>query len=226
MKLTLRRRQRSIVFLLGCLVAYQIYLCVKSGHERIGGLNVIPLSTLNEGSKLMSVSKVIFVGICRDNIQNVLDHIKYTVDHFLDYRIIIFENDSEDDTLQILKRFQAKDRKLSIISRTFKNIKRPTTKFMAEARNFYLNEMKKHEYDSFDYVIVVDMDMKYGWDVRGIQHTFSKSKRWDVSCANGISDGYYEMYDKFALRKDADNRTDQLLGLVDFESVNLTILLI
>ena len=120
MKLTLRRRQRSIVFLLGCLVAYQIYLYVKSGHERIGGLNVIPLSTLNEGSKLMSVSKVIFVGICRDNadhIQNVLDHIKYTVDHFLDYRIIIFENDSEDDTLQILKRFQAKDRKLSIISR-------------------------------------------------------------------------------------------------------------
>ena len=37
--------------------------------------------------------------------------------------------------------------------------------------------------------------------MRGIKHAFSKSKQWDVSCSNGISNDNYLMHDTFALRK-------------------------
>ena len=190
MKITRRKRQRFIAILGVCgllLVIY--YYFFEGGREKISALNIIPVSQLNEGVRLMHMSKVIFVGICRDNageIDIVLDYIRHTASFFLDYRLIIFENDSTDETLKSLRDFQTRDPKLTIISKTFKNIKRPTTKFMADARNYYLTEMKKPEYDSFDYMIVVDMDMKYGWDMRSLIHPFSIINRWDVSCSNGM----------------------------------------
>ena len=203
------------------IIAYLAYNFNR--QERLACLEFIPSQTLVKGLNLMKKSKAIFVGICRDNgedIGTVLAYIKITAKYFLDYRIIIFENDSKDKTLQILQQFQANDPKLVIISKSFKNVRRRINmKFLADARNFYLNEMKKPEYDSFDYVVMVEMDLSYGWDVRSVIEPFSKAQRWDVSCANGISDSYFEMYDKFAFRRDGDNRTITVLGQNDFSNV-------
>lgn len=40
-----------------------------------------------------------------------------------------------------------------------------------------------------------------------------------MSCANGISDSYYEMYDKFAFRREADHRTEKVFGQNEFKDV-------
>jgi glycosyltransferase involved in cell wall biosynthesis len=221
----IRQRHRLIAYLLAFLLLLILVFTTFSsnGQERLKSLEFIPSQTLAKGLKLMKTSRIIFVGISRDNgddVNTVLTYIKITASYFLDYRIIIFENDSKDNTLQTLERFRANDPKLVIISKSFKNVRRRASmKFLGDARNFYINEMRKPEYDTFDYVMMVELDLSYGWDVRSVIEPFSKVHRWDVSCANGISDSYFEMYDKFAFRRDKDNRTDVVLGQNDFSNL-------
>jgi hypothetical protein len=73
---------------------------------------------------------------------------------------------------------------------------------MATCRNFYLDRLKLPEYDDFDIVMVVDMDMRHGWDMRGIMHSFSLINNWDVCASNGIRDVDGHMFDCFAFRTD------------------------
>ena len=217
------KNRHKLLFVIILISSYFYFFnnCTNNNVEIIKDLDILPMAKLHLGVRQMRISKVIFVGICRDNggeIEIVLDYIKQTANYFLDYRIIIFENDSKDNTLKTLQDFQSKDPNLTIISKKFYVTKRPSIKFLADARNYYINEMKKRKYASFDYVIVVDMDMTYGWDMRSVIYPFSLVNKWDVSCSNGIWNQYYNMYDKFAFRKGADNKTDVYLGLNDFEN--------
>jgi hypothetical protein len=71
--------------------------------------------------------------------------------------------------------------------------------FLADARNYYLHEIQKEEYKDFDMVFAIDMDLNNGIDPRGIIHSFSKIKDWDIVCSNGIK-MCRRMYDIFAFR--------------------------
>jgi len=74
--------------------------------------------------------------------------------------------------------------------------------FLADARNHYINAIKSDKrYKGFDILMVVDMDMKYGLDIRGIEDSFSKMDRWDGVCSNGIFTTKGEMFDMFAFRE-------------------------
>ncbi len=44
------------------------------------------------------------------------------------------------------------------------------------------------------------MDMSYGFDIRGIYHSFATWESWDAITSNGISNQKGEMYDAFAFR--------------------------
>ena len=171
--------------------------------EKLDTLDFIPKETLATGKKEMRLHKVVFAGIARDNaleLPMVMRHIEYLGALFKDYRVIIFENDSFDGTKLILNVWAMVNPKIKIISHDFKNIKRPSIKFLADARNHYLNALEADEYDDCDIAIFVDMDMKYGFDPRGIQDSFSKIAHWDMVCSNGISDTKGTMYDGFAFR--------------------------
>ena len=92
--------------------------------------------------------------------------------------------------------------------KNFNKTKRPSFKFFNFIRNFYLFEAHNNPvYNGFNLLFVVDMDMKYGWDLRGVLHSFSKFAEWDVVCANGIYTSKFAMHDIFAFRvnKTADN---------------------
>lgn len=129
-------------------------------------------------------------------------HIEYLGQFFADYRVIVFENDSTDPTKLILNLWQLINPKVLIISQDFYNAKRPSMQFLADARNKYLEVLKNKEYDDFDIVIPLDMDMIEGIDVRGMQDSFSKIDRWDVVCSNGISDEAGHMHDALAFRNE------------------------
>ena len=173
------RRPKLVYIVFGVILVFLIHVWLsRNDRERLRFLDFLSEATLSKGTRLMRNSRVIFAGICRDNegdIEVVLDYIKHTARLFLDYRIIVFENDSRDQTLPIIKRFQAENNgKLVLISRQFGNARRANIKFMADARNYYINEMAKSKYDSFDYVILVEFDLSYGWDVRSVIEPFSK----------------------------------------------------
>jgi hypothetical protein len=171
--------------------------------ETLDTLDFIPKETLAAGTNEMRRHKVVFAGIARDNgpeLPMVMRNIEYLGDLFKDYKVIIFENDSLDGTKAILNFWATVNPKIKIISQDFHNVKRPSIKFLADARNHYLNALEAEEYDDFDITIFIDMDMKYGLDPRGIQDSFSKISRWDMVCSNGISDSKGTMYDGFAFR--------------------------
>jgi hypothetical protein len=77
--------------------------------------------------------------------------------------------------------------------------------FLAMLRNQYLKEISNNPETyttDYDILMVVDMDMKYGWDIRGIYNTFSQINEWDGVCSNGIDNAQGSMYDMFAFRND------------------------
>jgi len=150
--------------------------------------------------------KVIICGITRDNAQDLpvmMHSIELTGDAFMDYRVVIFENDSKDGTKEILRKWQETNPKVKIVTQDFHNNKRPNIQFMANCRNKYLEEIDLHKeiYDPFDYLIVVDMDMRHGWDIKILIDSFKHQNehKWDVVCSNGLSSENV-MYDAFAFR--------------------------
>lgn len=134
--------------------------------------------------------KVVICGTSCDNVSDLLQvikHIEYTGKFFKDYRVIIFENDSSDGSKDILSNWQQSNDRVKILSKDFGNNKRPNIAFLAKARNFYLEELENNsQYNDFEMVVIVDLDMRYGWDIRGVLHSFSHIEERDAVCSNGI----------------------------------------
>lgn len=171
--------------------------------EKLPSLNFITPKIIDAGIKEMKKHRVVITGIARDNIQDLpvmMRHIEYLGALFADYRVIIFENDSVDGTAETLSIWSKRNNKVKAISQNFNNKKRPNIQFLADARNKYLEALSSSEYDDFDIVIPVDMDMSYGFDVRGIIDSFSKIDQWGAVCSNGIFTKEGKMWDMFAFR--------------------------
>lgn len=136
------------------------------------------------GELLCKSKKIIFAGICRDvedtlalNIERVIR----TAKHFQDFHIFLYENDSTDSTVKILNQY-SKNTKLTFISESRKdedyrkNIYNGVDpwhhnrcKILAECRNIYLEEIESH-FSDYDYLCVLDWDIKGGWSYTGFNH--------------------------------------------------------
>ncbi len=170
--------------------------------ETLPMLNSLDLNVLEQGKQEMLKHKVVIVGIARDNMEDLLvtiKHVEYLGGFFKDYRVIIFENDSRDGTKEALDAWQ-QNKRINIISKHLNEKKRVNHQFMADIRNNYIEALKNTEYSDFDVIMVLDMDMSFGFDVRGIFDSFSKITAWDGICSNGISNSQGKMYDAFAFR--------------------------
>jgi hypothetical protein len=173
--------------------------------EKLSNLNFIDSSVIQAGKLEMQKHRAVVTGIARDNVVDLpimMRHIEYLGEFFADYRVIIFENDSVDGTKEVLLAWSKRNPKVQVISESFANKKRPSIGFLADIRNKYLDAMKNASYDNFDIMIPVDMDMSYGFDIRGVFDSFSEFAQWGAVCANGIFTKEGKMYDMFAFRND------------------------
>ena len=191
------------VTLLLAYLASIVYFWSVRPIERWPALDIITRDTLSKGMSEIKKHKVVIAGIVRDGIFELpamQKYVEYTGNFFEDYRVVIFENDSKDGTKWFLSRWAKNNDKIKIISHDKNNIKkRPSISFLVTARNYYLDEIQTNpEYKDFDMMMVVDMDMKHGWDMRGVFDSFSKIQQWDSVCSNGIFTPNGRMYDLFA----------------------------
>ena len=173
--------------------------------ERLIFLDALDKSILAKGIDEMKRHKVVIAGITRNNAPDLaitMKTIEYIGSFFSDYRVIVFENDSDDGTKQILNGWQTRNSKINILSENYSIQKRPSNKFLAMARNKYIKVLQSEQYKDFDIVLFIDMDMSFGIDARGIQDSFAKIDAWDGVCANGIFKNTGEMWDAFAFRND------------------------
>jgi len=163
---------------------------------------------------LSQSQKVIICGVVKNverTIEKNIQHALETGSNFEKFKIVIYENDSTDNTKGILNKY-IKNKNIKIICENISgNNEKENNKIWAytevtgsnhpcriehisNARNKLLNEINKPEYDEFTHVIVVDLDSN-GWHIPGILDSFNISSNWDAVFANS-----YNYYDFYALR--------------------------
>ena len=198
------KKVTSIIFLsILCLLIAIFIFNNLNRYEKLPVLNSLSETVLEAGTAEMKKHKILIMGITRDNakpLPNVIKHIEHTGAFFKDYKVIVFENDSKDGTKEILQNWQGSNPRVKILSQDFDFKKRISIAFLAQARNYYITEMSKNkEYDDFDVIMILDLDLRYGWDLRGTMDSFSKFDQWDAVCSNGITKRG-RMNDMFAFR--------------------------
>jgi hypothetical protein len=188
----------------------------------------LPIDTkiVEHGKSLCSNKKILFCGICRDVgktlLKNIL-RIKRTASVFKEYKVFLYENDSQDLTLDILKK--SSDENIHFISekRKDENYRKQIDsgkdenhlnrcKILSDCRNKYL-DFAKERCKNYDYICVLDLDI-HGWSYSGFYNSIGiledYPKAASVSSYGILSDvnntKYIEqsnsflMYDSFAFR--------------------------
>ena len=160
------------------------------------------------GYETMKSSALIICGITKDDAETLpltIGRIEKTGGYFRDYRVIIFENDSMDQTPAILRKWAKENRKVKIISESLLNLpvfSRSRFDRLAYCRNRcveYINDLT--EVDGYEWVMVADMDLRGGWSYDGLASSFAETG-WDAVASNSI--GYHYLrktyYDTLALK--------------------------
>ena len=150
----------------------------------------------------ISQKSLIICGIVRDcakGIQRnrpVIDQLCATAQ---EAKVVLFENDSKDETKDLLAQWAQECNYVYAQCENFNTITIPTAQEasgvnpafsekritkMAHYRNQYLNYIRENDL-SADYVIVVDLDLKR-IDLEGILHSLSIADTWDMVAANGV----------------------------------------
>jgi glycosyltransferase involved in cell wall biosynthesis len=154
------------------------------------------------GNELMKNSKVSLCSIVRDcekNLKRNIPQVERLRGLFKESEVIVFENDSKDETLSILKNWENRSPGVKVFSEKYQNITIPLKipgngnpyfsifriEKMAAYRNKYMQILSKNEFYR-DFVIVIDLDIS-GFEIEGLINSFTVRTEWDCIAANGIS---------------------------------------
>lgn len=170
------------------------------------------------GYAAMADSRVAITGLAR-NIGRVLPLTIQRIENlgrcFGDYRVIVYENDSTDDTRLELARWSRGNRRIHLVTEVLADPVNPTTRCLARAARMarYRKRCQEEVLEQcrpFDAAIVIDFDIQGGFSIDGIASTFGHTG-WDFVGANGLicrRDGFtmnaLRQYDTWALRFDPD----------------------
>ncbi|MDR2691544.1 MAG: glycosyltransferase [Dysgonamonadaceae bacterium] len=154
-----------------------------------------------KSNKFISESAIIICGIvrnCGKNLKRNIRIIDKICDLAQDYRVVVFENDSTDNTKQILTDWADNRKNIHVSLNVFNTVTIPEKQNavnpffsihriekMAAYRNFYLDYIEKEQLPG-DYVIIIDMDVRKIC-LEGIIASFALNYEWDALTSNGIS---------------------------------------
>ncbi len=145
---------------------------------------------------------IVITGVCRNisiYVFNVIHKFIYLTLFFDKVTIIIYENDSDDNTLEMLKKFQKMYENINIIILSEKNIEGKLTQRISYARNYILDYIHNNNLNP-DYIISIDMDeilMKFR--CKSIIHPLNETLDWAMF--GGNSKIYYDMWALRTLKK-------------------------
>jgi glycosyltransferase involved in cell wall biosynthesis len=140
-------------------------------------LKVVVCGTIKNGAKTIE-----------KNINSLLELQKYC----LDFKMVLYENDSTDGTTEILNKIKSDT--IHIISEQNINVLGGRTVILSWGRNKLL-EYINTTFSDYDYVIMSDLDdVLKGFKGKMVQKEFEKDlSKWDVLTANCIGP-YYDIY--------------------------------
>ena len=148
---------------------------------------------VQSGYARMGQRRVVIAGLAR----NVESYLPWTIARietlgkcFADYRVLIYENDSNDQTPTLLQQWTEQNHRVHLCSESLGDpIHRPERCLhRAERMALYrrrCQENVRERWPDYDDVIIVDTDLVGGWSFDGIANTFGYDN-WDFVGANGI----------------------------------------
>jgi hypothetical protein len=144
------------------------------------------------GRNIAKKKKIVFAGLMRNienNVKAVVKKLKFIGKHFKNYKIVLFENDSTDDTRKIVKKQALKNKNIILLGCDHLGSRECILKQkhgyvlgwnsenryvrMAKYREEYVNYIKKHLTD-YDYVMVFDMDIDGAISIDGLMMSIAK----------------------------------------------------
>lgn len=146
---------------------------------------------------------IVFTGLARNvssTIRSKLQNLTHIGNSFKDYRILIFENDSDDDTRAILASAHTSNSKILLVEcqgipdckfnlpnlYTYGLMNHHRIDRMAFFRNIYMNIVHR-QFASFDYLCVLDFDLDGVIPIQGLVHALQCPYDWSCICVNGRS---------------------------------------
>jgi len=171
--------------------------------------------------------KVLICGVCKDvagAIRNAIENIEETGKHFEDYAVIIYENNSSDDTAKILEEWSRRNNRVVFITEklskeelsegalSFDYLGVPSREErIARARNIVLSYARDEKYNDYEYLIMADLDFRNPWPIDAILKSIKLKIEWDCIAANGVTrKGAY--HDRYAFRNKEFPFGPELLG--------------
>ena len=168
------------------------------------------------GRQRMSVSTAVISGLARD-VAGILPltmaRIEQIGSMFADYRVVIYENDSRDETARLLSDWAERNHRVNVTVERRGDPINPMTRClkraerMADYRNQSLETIRAR-YADFDHAIIVDTDLAGGWSFDGLANTFGQDG-WDFVGSNGVifkrvrlRTNVMMQYDAWAFRSD------------------------
>lgn len=150
-------------------------------------------------------STVIICGICRNiesAVNNTIENIEKLGKSFKDYGVIIYENNSQDQTVIKLLEWAQKNKKVFFITEKLTPDQEPAsrTEKIARARNQSLSMIKNSKHKNFEYLIMVDLDFKSSWPIDEICKTIEEGGDWDCVSSNGVATEREMYWDRYAFR--------------------------
>lgn len=160
--------------------------------------------------------KVVICGVCKNvavALPIMIKKIEKLGEEFKDYAVIIYENNSTDESKNQLLCWARNNKKVQLISedltyeqlctRTIAHAKRDGApcrmELIAYARNQVLNVALSEKFDDFKFVIMTDLDFLEGWSALDVVETLKTHTPWDCIAANCMTrDTRY--YDRYAFR--------------------------
>lgn len=156
---------------------------------------------VKKGYIRMANQTVVIAGLARNiahNFEKMKQRIEETGSLFKDYVVLIVENDSHDGTRALLEAWALKNPRIKLVvipgavdgklNLPHLHSYGPTSKKriakMSYLRNLYLQDVHTH-YNNFDYMMVIDMDIKGPWNNDGIAHTIAHDA-WDGAASLGL----------------------------------------
>jgi hypothetical protein len=206
---------------------------------------------LDRGLKILKNKSVLFCGICKDveraislNIERICNIGSFAKK----YHIFIYENDSTDNTKNILNAIKSDNitcKTETVGNGNYRdniiNGKDPwhfnRCKILSECRNKYIEYANLHK-DEYDYICIVDWDLLGGWSLEGFFHgVFSLEQINNAACVSSygvlteptntmsleqVEPSRYLMYDSFAYRPEYIDRGIHMSRLPIFNKLYFT----
>jgi hypothetical protein len=143
---------------------------------------------------------------------------------FAKYHIIIYENDSNDNTCEILEKFKSEQSYFTFIHETdvvkkyikYRNIDN-RVQILSHGRNQILNEINQ-KYKTYDFMIMIDLDNVLDkFKTESISNIFKYDiNSWDVLTANCVN----KYYDIWALRISSNIWKPEIHGRIWHKPIN------